>query len=200
MTSPYRTLVNLASDMLSEDELDESGDLFTEEPFDRQKLIALDKKLGGPGFSNVSCNGTGRYHVQDRDIFRPLQYCSMYFKLAYEGSEAHWLNRTLVQMSSLHIEGLVKSMVGGSQYPLGRVLRDQRVRQGLPADAWSRIDRFTGIYNEAKHTMSHAKDTHLFSIQDAVMAYIISRQLAKTLYPVARLHTDLAIFAQDCPE
>lgn len=199
MTTPYRTLVNLASDMLTEDELDEFGDLFTEEPFDRHKLVALDKKFGGPGFSNVSCNGTGRYHAEDRDIFRPLQYCSMYFKLAYDGSEAHWLTRTLVQMSSLHIEGLVKSMVGGSQYPLGHVLRDQRVRQRLPADTWNRTDRFTGIYNEAKHTMSHAKDTHLFSFRDAILAYILARKLAVALYPHAQLHTDLKLFSEECP-
>lgn len=93
-----------------------------------------------------------------------------------------------------------QSMVGGSQYPLGRVLRDPRVRQRLPTDIWQRVDQFTGIYNEAKHTMSHAKDTHLFSVEDAVLAYILARKLAATFYPTARLHTDLAIFSQPCPE
>ena len=165
---------------------------------DFSRLVEVDQTLGGPGFSNVSCNGTGRYHVEDRDIFRPLQYCSMYFRMAYEGSEADWLARTLVQMSSLHIEGLVKSMIGGSQHPLGRVLRDPRVQQRLGAATWNRTAQFTNIYNEAKHNLSHAKDTHLFSIEDAVLAYILARKLATALYLHARLHTDLAIFAQKC--
>lgn len=199
MISPYRALITVASDMLSQAELDEFKLLFTEEePFDYSKLVELDQTLGGPGFSNVSCNGTGRYHVEDGDIFRPLQYCDMYFEMAYEGSMAQWLARTLVQMSSLHVEGLVKSIVGGSAYPLGRVLRDPRVHQRLPADVWARLDKFTGIYNEAKHNMRHPKDTHLFSIEDAVLAYILARKLAAALYPHAHLHTDIAIFKQPC--
>lgn len=200
MTTPYRALITLASDLLTEAELDEFGQLFSEEPFDNGKLLELDRNLGGPGFSNVSCNGTGRYHVEDRDVFRPLQYCSMYFKMAYEGSDAHWLTRTLVQMSSLHVEGLVKSMVGGSMQPLGRVLRTPSVRQRLDPVIWNRINQFTSIYNEAKHNLNHPKDTHLFSIEDALLSYIIARKLAAALYPVARIHTELTIFSQECPE
>lgn len=200
MNSPYRTLIALASDLLSEAELEEFTQLFKKEPFDYSKLIKLDQGMGGPGFSNVSCNGTGRYHVEDRNIFRPLQYCSIYFKMTYEGSDAHWLTRTLVQMSSLHIEGIVKSMVGGSHYPLGRVLRDPGVRRTLPADTWIHVTRFTGVYNEAKHNLSHSKDTHLFTIEDSVLAYILARKLAAALYPHARLHTDLLVFAQNCTD
>jgi hypothetical protein len=198
MTTPYRALIALASDTLTEAELDKYRQLFAEEPFDYSKLIDFDRSIGGPGFTNVSCNGTGRYHVEDRDIFRPLQYCSMYFKMSYEGSDAHWLTRTLVQMSSLHIEGLVKSMVGGSMQPLGRVLRLPVVRQSLDPVTWSRIDQFTHIYNEAKHTLSHPKDTHLFSMEDALLAYVIARKLAIALYPITRLHTDLKVFSEEC--
>lgn len=196
----HRTLITLMGELLTESERNEFSNLFTESPFDVGKLMGLDRKLGGPGFSNVSCNGTGRYHAEDGDIFRPLQYCSMYFKMACEGSQAHWLTRTLVQMSSLHIEGLVKRIVGGSQYPLGRILRDPRVIQHLPGDTLNRLVRLTSIYNEAKHTLSHTKDTHLFSIEDAILVYLLARKLANTLYPYAHLHTDLVIFTQACPE
>src|SRR5688572_1504033 len=108
MITPYRALTTLAADMLTQAEIEEFGCFFTEEPFNFRRLIEFDRSMGGPGFSNVSCDGSGRYHVEDGEIFRPLQYCSMYFTMAYEGSDAHWLTRTLVQMSSLHIEGLVK--------------------------------------------------------------------------------------------
>lgn len=198
MAAHYRTLAILATDILTESEIEELGQLFSEEPFNLQELVQFDQRLGGPGFSNVSCQGHGRYHVEDRDIFRPLQYCSRYFELAYEGSEPEWLTRSLVQMSSLHIESLVKRIAGGSQYPLGRVLRDIRVRQKIAPDVWLRIDSFTRIYNEAKHTVNHPKDTHLFSVEDAIMAYLIARKLAISLYPVTRLYTDLTVFSEEC--
>jgi hypothetical protein len=112
MTTNYSALTTLATAILIESEIEEFGQLFTEEPFNFQELIKFDQRLGGPGFSNVSCDGHSRYHVEDRDIFRPLQYCSMYFEMAYEGSKPEWLTRTLVQMSSLHIESLVKRIAG----------------------------------------------------------------------------------------
>ena len=122
MTISYRALVALAADVLTEKEIEDISQLLDVEPFNYQGLVQIDRQIGGPGFSNVSSHGSGRYHVDDADIFRPLQYCSMYFKSACEGSDAAWLTRTLVQMSCLHIEGLVKRLVGGSQRPLGYVL------------------------------------------------------------------------------
>ncbi len=54
--------------------------------------------------------------------------------------------------------------------------------------------RFVPVYNEAKHAFDHEKDTHRYSVKDAVLAYFVCRRLGARMYPVARLCTDLSIF------
>lgn len=49
-------------------------------PLDLKHLIAFDNTIGGPSVSRIDCGREGRYEIPDRDIFRPLQYCGMYFK------------------------------------------------------------------------------------------------------------------------
>jgi hypothetical protein len=72
------------------------------------------------------------------------------------------------------------------------------IRSKLDPLTWRRIKRFTTPYNAAKHDFDQPKDTHLFSIADALIAYIVARKLGIALYPLASLTTDLTIFDQAC--
>ena len=138
--------------------------------------------LGMPG------RGVGRYEISERDVFRPLQYCAVH--LGDADADEDWRTREIVEMSGLHLEGLVKR-IGGLQFvPLGEGLRRARVRRKLDATTLDQLDRFAKIHNVAKHGFDHDRDTHMFSMQDAVLAYVVSRRLGRTLYPLANLVTD----------
>jgi hypothetical protein len=82
--------------------------------------------------------------------------------------------------------------------PLGQALRETVVKAKLDPVTWQQLSKYTHIYNDAKHKFDYSKDTHLFSVEDALLAYFVSRQLGRKLYPLADLETDLGVFDVDC--
>jgi hypothetical protein len=162
-------------------------------PFEYAALITFDQHLGGPSMGVLSANNHGRYDVADRDIFRPLQYCSMFLRANSPTRE--WMARETVHMAGLHLESLVKRIGSIGPVPLGKALHNLLVRPKLDPVLWQQMVRFAKVYNAAKHTVTHPKDTHLFSVEDAVLAYVITRQLALQLYPLVKLKTDLAVLS-----
>ncbi len=185
-------LAQLAGELFTDEELTVLWRLSLTEPLDRQGLAGFDAALGGPSVQTIDGSIAGRYHVADRDVFRPLQYCSTY--LLKMPDDVEWLTRAIVQMSSAHIEALVKRIGGFGFLPLGRGLREASVRRRLDPVTWDQIMRFTPVYNDAKHSFAQDKDTHLYSMADAVLAYFVCRRLAQKLYATARLRTDPVVF------
>lgn len=170
-------------------------------PINLDHLTALDYEVVGPSISRINCQNSGRYEIPDRDIFRPLQYCGMYFKAMISKENIDdplWLTRDIVEMSSLHIEGLIKNIGSIAKLPLGAALRNAMVKKRVNPETWKQIDTFTHVYNDAKHNFSHEKDTHMFSIVDAVLSYFVCRKLGVILYPLAKLATDIRIFEKEC--
>lgn len=198
MTVHSEVLWDLAAELLDSVSLGKLRGLTSSQPVSYDKLVEFDCYLGGPGMSNINQNGVGRYHIADRDVFRPLQYCVMYFDIGFRRGNLEWLSRDIVQMSSLHIEGLVKRVGRVFHLPLGTALRKAVVERKVDPVTWDRIARFTKVYNDAKHNVRHPKDTHLFSIQDAIIAYVVCRKLGMSLYHLAGLRTDLTVFGKDC--
>jgi hypothetical protein len=96
-------------------------------------------------------------------------------------------------MSSLHLEELVKRIGHLSFLPLGNLLRQAIVKRNIDPELWGQLWRYTAIYNDAKHRFDHPLGTHLFSVQDAVLAYAVARRLGQELYPLASLVTDWRI-------
>ena len=103
-------------------------------------------------------------------------------------------------MSSLHIESLIKRIGNISNLPLGQALRKAVVRRRIDPVTWGQIDRYTRIYNDAKHNLRHQKDSHMFSVEGALLAYFVCRKLGAKLYPLANLITDLSVFEVNCGE
>jgi len=194
MTKGNIKVNKLATDILSQAEIDEITALSQTNPFDLVSLIAIDKRFGGPGFSNINDERTGRYELTDEDIFRPLQYCAMHFEMVAEGSKAEWLPRFTIQMCGLQLEGLVKRISKKSKLPLGAALNSPLAIKHIESSKRTHLIAFSKIYNDAKHTVSASKDSHLFAVQDMVLVYIISRILSMHLYNKVQLVTDLSIF------
>jgi hypothetical protein len=102
-------------------------------------------------------------------------------------------------MSSLHIEVLVKAIGETPWLPLGAALRRSLLKRKINDDnLWRQLDAVRQVNNDAKHALNSESDAHLFSPEDALLAYFVCRKLALRLYPVAKLVTDLGAFEVPC--
>lgn len=201
MENHTEVLWRLAAELFDEDEQNRLRALVEPTVPDAEMVIAFDEGLGGPSIRRLSYHNTGRYEIEDRDIFRPLQYCAMNFLVDQKPdwkSDAEWHTRDLIEMSSDHIESLIKNIGHVLHLPLGAALRNAIVKRKVDPTTWKQIEAFTHIYNDSKHNFSQPKDTHMFSIEDALLAYFVCRRLASKLYPLANLATHMKIFEKEC--
>ncbi len=97
-------------------------------------------------------------------------------------------------MSGLHIETLVKRIGRVGWLPLGAALRVPVVSRRIGPLLYGQIDRFAAVYSASKHEVTHLAGTHLFSLEEALSAYVVSRRLGEQLYPHASLATDMTLF------
>lgn len=193
-------LRQLAAELFPREQRSTVRELAETVPLDRVRLADFDDTLEGPsmrrivdrryegGALGIPSHGVGRYALGDRDVFRPLQYCAVDFGL--DDHTAKWFTRQIVEMSSAHLEALVKRIAKFPRVSFGVALGDRIVKRTLDPLTWEQLRRFGNIYNEAKHAFDHDAGTHLFSMQDAVLAYVISRRLGPKLYPLANVVTN----------
>lgn len=174
--------------------------------FDRDAFKRFDQRLGGPsvltiadpdrasGTLNIPGHGSGRYTIGDRGIFRPLQYCAAY--LENDDETLQRSTRSLIRDASAHIEALLKRVdgPGAMRRTLGALLRSESIIKVVDRTTHAQALRFSRINNAAKHEYDHEKDTHMFSLEDALASYFICRRIALRLYPLARLTTNMAVF------
>ena len=185
---------NLATNLLDKDLFNALSDLVTFDSFSMHTLEELDAQLRGPSLLTINHDGTGNYDIADREIFRPLQYCRIFFIKGINDGDLEWQARDIVEMSCLHIEALIKRLTGFHRLSLGALLRKPSAKSKLDPEIHEMSCSFARIYNDAKHEMSHDKDTHLFSISDAIFAYFISRALGNSMYDLVRIETDISRF------
>jgi hypothetical protein len=193
MGTHTHTLWQLTTELVAALDLGTLRAIAQASPFEYNALVTFDQQLGGPSMGILSANNSGRYEVADREVFRPLQYCSMF--LEADSPTREWTARETVHMAGLHLESLIKRVGQVGPVPLGAALRHILVRPKLDPVLWQQMVRFAKVYNAAKHNVNHPKDTHLFSVEDAVLAFIVARQLAMQLYPLVKLKTELVALA-----
>ena len=154
-----------------------------------QDLVVLDKTIPGLGLHNVNertASGglTGVYSIQDRPIFRGIQYVGMYLSL----SQTEWLSRKIVTDSCYHVESSLKRRLNVSgNLSVGMILkrRGKVLHHSLTDILWQLNN---AIYNNAKHTVEAIDfDSHMFSIVDAIAIYVVCRKVG------VRLLKDLGI-------
>ena len=185
-----QTLRILVQELLPDDQCDELGRIIDGGSIDFDGFMSLDESMGWACMSSVTVGTSGNYDYRDRDVFRPLQYCNGYFGIMQERRDAGWFTRGIVHMSSLHVEALVSRVSLTHKLPLGRAIREKVFLQKVDSATWIQIDRFRHVYNAAKHDVRHPKDTHLFSCEDAVLAYFVCRAFGIKLRPLVELHTE----------
>jgi len=204
-TDHAAVLLRLGRELLLADSLATLLRISAADPVDRAALIEFDDGLWGPSLSRIADNrpdapgtlgiprhGSTRCDVQDRDVFRPLHYCAVY--LTDPDLDIAWVARSIVEMSSAHLEQLVKRIGPPRFMPLGVLLRETIVRRSIEPATWGQLWNYRAIYNASKHEFAHTLGTHLFLVQDAIVAYIVARRLGQQLYPLAKLTTDWRTF------
>ena len=77
MKKHTETLHRLVGELFTEEEQNRLRELLVNKIPNPKAVIAFDESLGGPSITRLNCNNTGRYAIQDRDIFRPLHNTAM---------------------------------------------------------------------------------------------------------------------------
>ena len=143
-------------------------------------LMLIDETIPGLGQHNIN-ERTGKgavtavARIEDRDIFRPIQYVGMHL----EGHPIEWLTREIVTMSCLHVENSLKRRLEiDSRLSIGMILKRGNART-LDADLrdvlWELNET---VYNKSKHTIEHTyAEGHMFSVADSLAVYLICRTL-----------------------
>lgn len=151
------------------------------------EMIQIDMKMGGAGVHNINKGNTGRYEIKDRDIFRPIQYIYAYLKM--QPDDFDWVTREIIHMSGLHLESLIKRLFNIDRFPLGQALALPLAKFKLDSQLYSNLKAIIKPYNSAKHHLDHKKDTHLFSVECALLYYISVRKVSLKLMPIVHLYT-----------
>jgi hypothetical protein len=198
-------LIQLGAELFPANEWNTLHGVAAGDPLHRRALVDFDDALWGPSLSRIADNrrnapgtlgiprhGVTRCDIDDRAIFKPIHYCAVY--LTDPDQDIAWMTRNIVEMSGAHVEQLVQRIGPLTFLPVGRLLKDAIVKQRIEPLTWSQLWRYRGVYNAAKHQFGHPIGTHLFSIEDAVLAYAAARRLGQELYSLARLKTDWRSF------
>lgn len=143
-------------------------------------LVKTDSRIPGLGLHNVNEQTddgwwVGVYRVEDRPIFRGIQYVGQHLG----NIKLEWLARTIVTESCYHVEGSLKRRLAvEGNLSIGRVLGRANARS-LGDDLFAALQYLNKfVYNTAKHTIEDLDwDEHMFSVADALAIYLVCRVL-----------------------
>ncbi len=143
-------------------------------------LMPIDETIPGLGQHNINERTEGGAvigvaRIEDRLIFRPIQYVGMYL----HGGSIEWLTRSIVTMSCLHVENSLKDRLHiEGRLSIGMMLV-RRKAHSLDADLVNVLWQLNEtVYNKSKHTIERTyADGHMFSIADSLAVYLICRTL-----------------------
>jgi hypothetical protein len=194
-------LAGVAVELFSQDEWRRLALIASASPLDVDALRQFDDSFPGPSLSRIADNrpnapgtlgipryGITRCEVEDRAIFKPLHYCMVDF-VSGEVEEIEWRTRDIVEHSGAHLEGVLKRIGHVAFLPFGDILL-RRLKPEIDNVTLDQLQRFKIVHNDAKHRYDHALGTHMFSVQESVLAYVAARRLGWKLYPIAKLKTN----------
>jgi len=141
-------------------------------------LLELDRLIPGLGQHNINeedSDGqlTGVYCIQDRSIFRGIQYVGAELYI----QPIEWNTRNIVTYSCSHVEHSLKRKTGIKNLPMGSILNRIGLNGPLPLDLYDALKLLTRkVYNKAKHIIEDTDmNTHMFSLDDAIAVYLVCR-------------------------
>jgi len=161
------------------------------------RLAALDARIGGFGIHTLierSQSQQDPYDMQDRPIYRPIQYVRMYL---VRRANLEWHTRYVAEMACAHIEGLVKRLADKHNLlerlrssPLGSLLSQRTIKNTVPGPLYDDLCWLnSAVYVHVKHNyasreyiepdeVEDERKGHLFSVEEAIAIYLIARHLA----------------------
>lgn len=184
MTNEIR---DIASRLLTSEEIHEIQKLLKKRNDLFSNMRNIDMNMGGAGTHNINRGNTGRYNIEDRDIFRPIQYIYAYLQM--RPGDFDWVTRGIIHMSGLHLESLIKRLFSIRRIPLGQALALRIAKLKLDNQLYLDLKAIIRPYNNAKHHLEHCKDTHLFDVESALLYYVAVRKIALKLMPITHLYT-----------
>lgn len=148
-------------------------------------LVQLDRLIPGLGQHNINeedSDGrlTGIYCIQDRPIFRGIQYVGLDLHIP----PIEWETRSIVENSCRHVEHSLKRKTGiQRRWSMGTILRHVGSNGPLPPDLYDALKLLTEeVCNKAKHVIDNTdKNAHMFSVDDAIAVYLVCRTLGARL-------------------
>lgn len=158
------------------------------------RLVELDRLIPGLGQHNINekdSDGrlTGIYCIQDRPIFRGIQYVGRDLYTP----PIEWETRSIVENSCSHVEHSLKRKTGiQRKWSMGTILRHIGSNGPLPPDLYDALKSLTeDVYNKARHVIDDTdKNAHMFSVEDAIAVYLISRVLGARLLQGLGIQTE----------
>jgi len=201
MKNHTTTLWQLAAELLDAQEQAELRGLAAAQAPTLEAVTAYDDSLGGPSMRRVTCKHTDRYALEDRAIFRSLQYCAMDMTRVNGAdweNDAKSFSRDLMENSSKHIEALLDNIGSIVPAPLGAAVRNIVVKNKMDSTTWRQVKTLLDVCKDVKRQFSRDRVTAAFSVEDALLVYFICRKLGMKLYPLAKLATDTRIFETEC--
>ena len=148
-------------------------------------LVQIDETIPGLGLHNVNEGRSGVYRIEDRALFRGIQYVGAHLL----NMSVEWLARSIVTVSCYHVESSLKRRYKVREnLSVGMILRKIPVDE-LTSDLRDILSLLNkAVYNQAKHTVETLEwDSHMFSVADAIAVYLACRSIG------ARLLKDLGI-------
>ena len=148
-------------------------------------LLELDRRIPGLGQHNINkkiAEGhfTGVYCIEDRPIFRGIQYVGMHL----DTQNPEWFTRMIVIESCYHIESSLKRKTNiEGRLSIGMILDRIGPNSPLSTDLYNTLGLLNRmVYNKAKHTIEDIDmDSHMFSIDEAIAIYLVCRILGSKL-------------------
>ena len=156
-------------------------------------LMLIDETIPGLGQHNINETKEGGLvtavaRIEDRPIFRPIQYVGSY--LCHASLE--WLTRSIVTMSCLHVENSLKRRLQiDGRLSIGMILKRGEARS-LDSDLGEALWELNqAVYNKSKHSIERTyADGHMFSIADSLAVYLICRTLGSRLLKNSGITTE----------
>ncbi|THF76523.1 hypothetical protein [Cohnella fermenti] len=117
------------------------------------------------------------------------QFNIIYAYLKMQPGDFDWVTREIIHMGGLHLESLIKRLFNIDRFPLGQALASPLAKFKLDSQLYLNLKEIIKPYNNAKHHLDHKKDTHLFSVECAILYYLSVRKISLKLMPIVHLYT-----------
>jgi hypothetical protein len=197
MEIKHKEIKSLFTDLFNKEEQNQIEYIYkkikSDEPFEswRKYVDNLDDKIGGVGSKQLMVyqkdpkGYTADYHIDNRRIYRCMQYV-----LAYYFNARNDTTRLGINYCCMHIENILKRKYNKQQLPLGSIVSFIKKNILENENIIRLLNLIVPIWNETKHELDDdllefkidedniiRTSSHKFSMSEVVVMYFICRKI-----------------------